>query len=149
MNSFLMLQGLETLPGRMERHCAGAEKLARYLQGHERVSWVNYPALPESRFYDRVKKLYGGRGGGLLTFGLGDREKAFRFIDSLKLAKNLANLGDARTLVIHPASTIFEEFDDETRTGMGVGQDMVRVSVGLEDFEDIVKDFEQAIEKAF
>ncbi|RKY07542.1 MAG: acetyl-L-homoserine sulfhydrolase [Planctomycetota bacterium] len=149
MNSFLMLQGLETLPGRMEKHCANAAKLAAFLHEHKKVSWINYPALPESRFYDRVKKLYGGKGGGLLTLGLGDKAKAFRFIDSLKLAKNLANLGDAKTLVIHPASTIFAEFDEDARRQMGVSDDMVRVSVGLEDIEDIVKDFEQAIEKTF
>ncbi len=144
-----MAQCFSILPGRMEKHCANAEKLAVFLQAHEKVSWINYPALPDSRFYDRVKKLYGGKGGGLLTFGLGDKAKAFKFIDSLKLAKNLANLGDAKTLVLHAASTIFEEFDEDAREQMGVSEDLVRVSVGLEDIEDIVKDFEQAIEKTF
>ena len=85
----------------------------------------------------------------MLTFGLGDKQKAFRFIDSLKLAKNLANLGDAKTLVIHPASTIFHEFSAEEKHKMGVTEDMVRVSVGIEDFEDIRADFEQAMEKSF
>jgi O-acetylhomoserine (thiol)-lyase len=149
MNSFLMLQGLETLPGRIKKHCENAAILAKYLHGHEKVVWVNYPGLPESRFHSRIQELYGGKGGGLLTFGLGDKEKAFRFIDSLKLAKNVANLGDAKTLVIHPASTIFCEFDEKERAEMGVSEDMVRVSVGLEDIEDIVKDFEQATEKTF
>jgi O-acetylhomoserine (thiol)-lyase len=95
-----------------------------------------------------IGKLFNGRSGGLLTFGLGDKQKAFRFIDSLKLAKNLANLGDAKTLVIHPSSTIFHEFNIAEQNKMGVCEDMVRVSVGIEDFEDIRKDFEQAIERA-
>jgi O-acetylhomoserine (thiol)-lyase len=113
------------------------------------VHWVNYPGLADSEFYDRTKKLFGDRAGGVFTFGLGDKKKAFKFIDSLKLAKNLANLGDAKTLVLHPASTIFHEFSAEEKKQMDVTDDMVRVSVGIEDFEDIKNDFEQAIEKAF
>ena len=93
--------------------------------------------------------MFGGSGGGLLTFGLGDKQKAFRFIDSLKLAKNMANLGDAKTLVIHPSSTIFHEFSAEQQKQMGVAEDMIRISAGIEDFEDIRNDFEQAIKKAF
>ena len=149
MNSFLMLQGLETLSGRMTKHCENAEKLAQFLQAYPKVRWVNYPALPDNKFHSRVNKLFGGRGGGLLTFGLGDKQKAFRCIDSLKLAKNLANLGDAKTLVIHPASTIFHEFSTDEKHEMGVTEDIVRVSVGIEDFEDIRADFKQAIEKSF
>ena len=148
MNSFLLLQGLETLPGRMARHCENAERLAQFLQSHPRVSWVDYPGLTESTFHDRVRRLFAGRAGGLLTFGLGDKQKAFEFIDSLKMVKNLANLGDAKTLVVHPASTIFHEFDAEELGPMGVTDDMIRVSVGIEDFEDIKADFEQAIERA-
>lgn len=149
MNSFLLLQGLETLPGRMARHCDNAEKLAQFLKNHPKVSWVNYPGLKTSEFNERVTKLFAGRAGGLFTFGLGDKRKAYEFIDSLKLAKNLANLGDAKTLVLHPASTIFHEFDAEELDPMGVTDDMIRVSVGIEDFEDIKADFEQAIEQAF
>lgn len=149
MNSFLMLQGLETLPGRIAKHCENAKKLAEYLKANPKVSWVNYPGLENNNFYSRVVKLFGSRGGGLLTFGLGDKQKAFKLIDSLKLAKNLANLGDAKTLVIHPSSTIFHEFSLEDQNRMGVTEDIVRVSVGIEDFEDIRDDFEQAIEKAF
>ena len=148
MNSFLLLQGLETLPARMARHCENARRLAEFLQSHPDVSWVNFPGLKTSKFYDRVEKLFAGRASGLLTFGLGGRETAFEFIDSLKLAKNLANLGDAKTLVLHPASTIFGEFDADELASMGVSSDMVRVSVGIEDFEDIKADFEQAIERA-
>jgi O-acetylhomoserine (thiol)-lyase len=149
MNSFLMLQGLETLSGRMAKHCENAEKLAKFLQTHPKVSWVNYPGLASSTFRSRVVKLFNGRGGGLLTFGIGDKQMAFRFIDSVKLAKNLANLGDAKTLVIHPSSTIFHEFSVPEKNKMGVTEDMVRVSVGIEDPEDIRDDFEQAIEKTF
>ncbi|MHC4726624.1 MAG: O-acetylhomoserine aminocarboxypropyltransferase/cysteine synthase family protein [Planctomycetota bacterium] len=149
MNSFLMLQGLETLPGRMVKHDENAWKLAQFLQTHPKVSWVNYPGLTGSKFNDRVVKLFAGRGGGLLTFGLGDKQRAFRFIDSLKLAKNLANLGDAKTLVVHPSSTIFHEFSISEQNKMGVTEDMIRVSVGIEDFEDIKADFQQAIERTF
>jgi O-acetylhomoserine (thiol)-lyase len=149
VNSFLMLQGLETLSVRMARHCENAVKLADYLQSHTKVSWVNYPGLPGGRFHGIAAKLFGGRAGGLLTFGLGDRKRAFRFIDSVKLANNQANLGDAKTLVLHPSSTIFHEFSSAEQKKMGVSEDMVRVSVGIEDFEDIGIDFEQAVEKAF
>jgi len=148
MNSFLMLQGLETLSSRMAKHCENAKELAQYLQDHPKVCWVNYPGLASSKFRSRVVKLFGGRGGGLLTFGLGNKQNAFRFIDSVKLAKNLANLGDAKTLVIHPSSTIFHEFSLEEQRQMGVTEDIIRVSVGIEDFEDIKNDFEQAIKKA-
>jgi O-acetylhomoserine (thiol)-lyase len=148
MNSFLMLQGLETLPGRMVKHCENAKKLAEFLQDHPKVSWVNYPALAGSKFRERVDKLFGGCGGGLLTLGLDTKERAFKFIDSLKLAKNLANLGDAKTLVIHPATTIFHEFSAAQKQKMGVTEDMIRVSVGIENFEDIRADFEQALEKS-
>jgi O-acetylhomoserine (thiol)-lyase len=149
MNSFLMLQGLETLPVRMARHSENAKKLAIFLKEHLKVLWVNYPGLEDNEFYGRVDKLFCGCGSGLLTFGFGDKERAFRFIDSVKLAKNLANLGDAKTLVIHPASTIFHEFSDVEKEEMGVTADMIRVSVGIEDFEDIKADFQQAIEKTF
>ncbi len=148
MNSFLMLQGLETLPGRMLRHCENAKRLAEFLQDHPKVSWVNYPGLEDNAFHARVVEQFGGYAGGLLTFGLGDKQKVFRFIDSLRLAKNVANLGDAKTLVIHPASTIFHEFSGDQQRAMGVTEDLVRVSVGIEDFEDIRADFEQAIQKS-
>jgi O-acetylhomoserine (thiol)-lyase len=147
MNSFLMLQGLETLPVRMVRHCENAKKLALFLSEHPKVSWVNYPGLEDNGFYGRVDKLFNGQGSGLLTFGMDTKERAFEFIDSLKLAKNMANLGDAKTLVIHPASTIFHEFNDAEKEKMGIMADMIRVSVGIEDFEDIKADFQQAIEK--
>lgn len=149
LNSFLMLQGLETLGPRMEKHCQNSQQLAEFLHNHPKVSWINYPGLPDSPFYSRVKKYFGGRSGGLLAFGLGNKQKAFKFIDSLKIAKNLANLGDAKTLVIHPSSTIFHEFTLAEKKEMGVTEDMIRVSVGIEDFDDIKEDFEQAIGKTW
>ncbi len=147
MNSFLMLQGLETLPARMRIHCEKAAALAEFLRRHPKVGRVNYPALDRCRFRERTDRLFGGRGGGLLTFGLGDREKAFRFIDSTRLALNAVNLGDARTLVLHPASTIFHEFSEDEKVKMGAPDDMVRVSVGLEHRDDILNDFETALQK--
>lgn len=145
MNSFLMLQGLETLPARMALHCANAKALAQFLSDHSEVAWVRYPGLESSPQYNRVATQFGGRGGGLLTFGLGSKARAFRFINALRLARNVANLGDAKTLVIHPASTIFHEFGNERQGEMGVTEDMIRVSVGIEDGQDIREDFDRAI----
>lgn len=147
MNSFLMLQGLETLWARMKIHCDNALALANVLQRHEKVNWVNYPMLDASPFLSAAKDILGGRGGGLLTFGLGSRDKAFAFIDATELALNTANLGDAKTLIIHPASTIFHEFEKDEKKKMGVPDDMVRVSVGIECIEDIIDDFEMALDK--
>ena len=145
MNSFLILQGLEGLSMRMKRHCRNALALAEFLKSHKNVKWVNYPGLSESEYYGRVQKYFKGLGGGLLTFGAGSRESAFKFIDALKMTKNLANIGDSKTLVIHPASTIFRDLDAQIRERMKIGDDLIRVSVGVEDFEDIKNDFEQAI----
>ncbi|HEY3346274.1 MAG TPA: O-acetylhomoserine aminocarboxypropyltransferase/cysteine synthase family protein [Nitrospirota bacterium] len=147
MNSFLMTEGIQTLALRMERHCGNAGSVTGFLDAHPKVDWVNYPGLKSSAHYTVAKKLYGGRFGGIFTIGLGSKERAFRFIDGLKLARNLANIGDAKTLVIHPASTICCEFTDEERSAMGVSDDMVRVSVGIEAPQDIIHDFEQALEK--
>ncbi len=148
MNSFLMLQGLETLSLRMAQHCANAEALARFLSRHPAVARVNFPGLPDSPFFERARRQFGGRAGALLTFSLGNKEKAFRFIGALRLARNLANLGDAKTLVIHPGSTIFHEFGPAEQQRMGIEADLIRVSVGIEDFDDIQKDFQQAIEQS-
>ncbi|MCH8193327.1 MAG: O-acetylhomoserine aminocarboxypropyltransferase/cysteine synthase, partial [Planctomycetes bacterium] len=145
MNSFLMLQSLETLPLRMTQHLANARRLATFLRDAPEVDWVNYPGLPDSPFADRIDRLLDGQAGAILTFGLGSKERSFRFLDSVKLARNMTNLGDAKTLVIHPASTIFHEFDQEQQTQMGVAEDTIRVSVGLEDADDIVADFAQAL----
>ena len=146
-NSFLSGEGLETLSLRMERHCSNAMRLAQYLKAHEKVSWVNYPGLPDSPFHEVAKRQFDGRFGGLLTFGLADKPGAFRLINGLRLAKNLANIGDTKTLVIHPASTICADYTAEVKALMGVSEELVRVSVGIEDIEDILEDFAAALEK--
>ena len=146
MNSFLLSEGIETLGLRMERHCFNALELARFLNGHDKVAWVNYPGLEENAGFATAKRLYNNKFGGILTFGLPDRKKAFRFINGLSLAKNLANIGDAKTLVIHPASTICSDFGPEEKALMGVSEEMVRVSVGIEAIEDIIEDFAAAFE---
>jgi O-acetylhomoserine (thiol)-lyase len=145
-NSFLLGEGLETLALRMERHCSNAMKVARFLDSHEKVSWVNYPGLPDSPFHEVANRQFNGRFGGLLTFGLADKKSAFRLINNLRLAKNLANIGDTKTLVIHPASTICADYTAEVKALMGVSEEQVRVSVGIEDIEDILEDFASALE---
>jgi O-acetylhomoserine (thiol)-lyase len=146
MNSFLLGEGLETLALRMERHCANALRVAQFLNSHEKVSWVNYPGLPDSPFFEVATRQFKGRYGGVLTFGLADKASAFRFINGLSLAKNLANIGDTKTLVIHPASTICADYTAEVKALMGVSEELVRVSVGIEDIEDILEDFAAALE---
>lgn len=144
-NSFLMLQGLETLSARMPIHCQNALRLAELLDSLPGVGWVSYPGLPSSPHKPVVDRLYGGVGGAILTFGLAGKADPSRCMDSLVLARRMTNLGDAKTLVLHPASTIFAEYDRPERLKLGVTDDMIRVSVGIEDFEDIRDDFEQAI----
>jgi len=132
----------------MDRHCSSALELARFLTTHPNVAWVSYPGLEDSPQYAVATRLYGGRYGGLLTFGTGDKSSAFKVINGLKLAKNLANIGDAKTLVIHPASTICADYNAEEKALMGVTEDLIRVSVGIEDCRDIVEDFKQALDAA-
>ncbi len=145
-NSFLLTEGIQTLALRMERHCSNALALARILKNHPKVAWVNYPGLEDSPQHAIASRLYGGRYGGLLTFGTGDKASAFKVINGLGLAKNLANIGDAKTLVIHPASTICADYNLEEKALMGVTEDLIRVSVGIEDCHDIIEDFEKALD---
>jgi len=146
LNSFLLTEGVQTLALRMERHCSNALTLARFLAAHPKVAWVSYPGLEDSPHHEVAKKLYGTRFGGLLTFGTGDKPSAFKVIDNLAMARNLANIGDAKTLVIHPASTICADYCAEDKALMGVTEDLIRVSVGIEDPQDIVEDFTRALE---
>ncbi len=145
-NSFLLTEGVQTLALRMERHCSNALTLARFLKNHPKVSWVSYPGLEDSPHHAVATRLYGGRYGGLLAFGAGDKASAFKVINGLRLAKNLANIGDAKTLVIHPASTICADYNFEEKGLMGVTEDLVRVSTGIEDCRDIMEDFSQALD---
>jgi O-acetylhomoserine (thiol)-lyase len=144
-NSYLLTEGVQTLALRMERHCSNALALARFLSDHPKVAWVSYPGLEDSPHHTVATRLYGGRYGGLLTFGTGDKASAFKVINALKLAKNLANIGDAKTLVIHPASTICADYNAEEKALMGVTEDLIRVSAGIEDCLDIIEDFSQAL----
>lgn len=146
-NAFLMDIGLETLSLRMQKHCDNALALSGFLNGHSKVKQVNYPGLEDNKFYSVAKRQFNGRFGSLLTFRLKDKKTCFKFIDNLKLAYNLANLGDAKTLVIHPASTICVEFNEKEKKNMGVSEDLVRVAVGIEYADDIISDFKQALEK--
>lgn len=146
MNSFLLTEGIETLALRLDRHCSNALALARFLRNHPRVAWVNYPGLEDSTFHDIAKRQFGGKFGGLLTFGLSGQPEAFRLINGLKLARNLANIGDAKTLVIHPASTICVDYPPDQRLLLGVSDELVRVSVGLEHQDDIIGDFSQSLD---
>jgi O-acetylhomoserine (thiol)-lyase len=147
-NSYLLTEGIQTLALRMDRHCSSALELAGFLNDHPKVAWVRYPGLKDSAQHAVATRLYGGRYGGLLTFGTGDKSSAFRVINGLKLAKNLANIGDAKTLVIHPASTICADYNADEKALMGVTEDTIRVSVGIEDHRDIIKDFKQALDAA-
>jgi O-acetylhomoserine (thiol)-lyase len=145
-HSFLTMIGLDTLSLRMERHLQNTQKVAEYLAEHPQVTWVNYPGLAKSPYHATAKEQFGGKGyGGLLTFGLKDQAACFDYIRKVKLAYHLANLGDCKTLVIHPASSQYVRFDEPTRQKLGIPSDMVRVSVGIEALEDILEDFDQAL----
>ena len=147
-NSFLLLQGLETLSLRVQRHCDNALALATWLQEHPAVEFVDYPGLDSSPYHALAGKYLSNGFGGILNFGIrGGKEKATKFIDSLKLASHLANVGDAKTLIIHPASTTHEQLSAEEQVAAGVRPNAVRVSVGIEHIEDIKADFEQAFQK--
>lgn len=146
-NSFQLLQGLETLHLRMARHSENALAVAEFLAEHEAVSWVNYPALKNSPDYDLNKKYLSNGSGAMLTFGIkGDVAAGARFIDSLKLLSHLANVGDAKSLVIHPASTTHSQLTSEQRASAGVPDDMIRLSIGIEDARDIIADLKQALQ---
>ena len=146
-NSFLLLQGLETLSLRVERHGQNAMKLAQWLEKHPLVEWVSYPGLPDHPHHANAKKyLRNGLFGSILVFGIkGGAEAGKKFINSVTLSSLLANVGDAKTLVIHPASTTHEQLSKEEQILSGVTPDLIRVSVGIEHIEDIIEDFDEAL----
>jgi O-acetylhomoserine (thiol)-lyase len=145
-NSFLFLQGLETLKLRMQCHCANALAVAQFLEGHERVAWVNYPGLPSSRYHALTERYLALGAGAILTFGIkGGLAAGCRFIEALELFSHLANVGDAKSLVIHPASTTHQQLTDEEKLACGISDDLIRLSVGLEEIEDILWDLDQAL----
>ncbi len=146
-NSFLFLLGLETLPLRMDRHVANAEAVARFLQGHPAVSWVSYPIFDDNPWTPLARRYTPKGPGAVFTFGLrGGYDAGVAFIEGVELASHLANIGDAKTLVIHPASTTHQQVPVREREAAGVGDDMIRISVGLEDIDDIVWDLGNALE---
>jgi O-acetylhomoserine (thiol)-lyase len=148
-NAWLLLQGIETLPVRMDRHCRNAMLAAEFLQSHPKVSWVNYPGLNSSPYHDLALRYMPRGAGSLLAFGIrGGFEAGVRFIEALTFVSHLANIGDAKSLVIHPASTTHRQLGDEELRKAGVPPDMVRLSIGLESAEDILWDLEQALAKA-
>ncbi|MBY0444969.1 MAG: PLP-dependent transferase, partial [Burkholderiales bacterium] len=145
-NSFLILQGLETLALRMDRHVENALKVAQYLQGHSKVQWVNYAGLPDHPSHALVQKYFGGKASGLLTFGVkGGAAAGARFQDALKLITRLVNIGDAKSLACHPASTTHRQLTPDELAKAGVSEDMVRLSIGIEHIDDILDDLEQAL----
>ncbi|MBD2169518.1 O-acetylhomoserine aminocarboxypropyltransferase/cysteine synthase [Calothrix membranacea FACHB-236] len=147
-NAFLLLQGLETLSLRVERHVSNALELAQWLEQQPQVAWVNYPGLIHHPYHQRAKKYLRNGFGGVLNFGIkGGLEAGKTFINNVKLASHLANVGDAKTLVIHPASTTHQQLNNDEQVSAGVTPDLVRVSVGIEHIDDIKEDFEQAFGK--
>ncbi|MFC1696194.1 O-acetylhomoserine aminocarboxypropyltransferase/cysteine synthase family protein [Pseudomonadota bacterium] len=149
MNAFLILQGMATLPLRMERHCDNAMAVARYLQDHPKVSWVNYGGLPDSPYYELAQKYANGRPSALLTFGIkGGFDAGVRFYDALQLFLRLVNIGDVKSLAAHPASTTHRQLSAEELESAGVTPDMIRLCVGIEDIEDIIADLDQALNAA-
>ena len=146
-NSFLILQGLETLGIRMERHCENAEKLATYLGSHDKINWVNYAALPDSPHYQACQKITNGKASGIISFGIkGSPEAGGQFIDALKMILRLVNIGDAKSLACHPASTTHRQLNEDELATAGVSPDLVRISVGIENIEDIIADVSQALD---
>jgi len=145
-NSFLFLQGLETLPLRMERHVENAQKVAEFLDQHELVTWVNYPGLAESPYHALANKYLPKGAGSIFTFGVkGGLNEGKKFINSLKLFSHLANVGDAKSLVIHPSSTTHQQLDEESQREAGISPDMIRLSIGLETIDDLLYDLDQAL----
>ena len=148
-SAWQLMQGIETLPVRMERHCTNTMAVATFLQSHPKVAWVNYPGLPSNRYHDLVKRYMPKGAGALLSFGIkGGFASGVKFIESLQFISHLANIGDAKSLVIHPASTTHRQLSEEDQIKAGVPPDMVRLSIGLETIDDIIWDIEQALAAA-
>lgn len=149
MNAFFLLNGIETLPLRMERHCENALAVATWLEQHPAVEWVNYAGLPTNAYYPMHQKICPKGAGAVFTFGLkGGYEAGVKLVSGLNLFSHLANIGDTRSLVIHPASTTHRQLTDEQRIAAGAGPDVVRLSVGIEDNADIIADLQQALAQA-
>lgn len=145
-NSFLILQGIETLHLRMDRHVENTQKVAEYLEKHPQVSWVNYAGLPSNKYYDIAQRIVKGKPSAILSFGIkGGQEAGAKFIDALDLIKRLVNIGDTKSLATHPASTTHRQLNDEELASAGVSRDLVRLCIGIEHIDDIIADLEQAL----
>jgi O-acetylhomoserine (thiol)-lyase len=145
-NAFQFIQGIETLGLRMDRHLSNALAVAHHLQNHALVSWIKYPSLPFSPYFKLAQKYTPKGGGAVFSFGIkGGFNAGKKFIDSLKIFSHLANVGDARSLVIHPSSTTHQQMSPEQQEAAGVTEDLIRLSIGLEDIEDILWDLDQAL----
>ena len=145
-NAWMFMQGIETLPLRMERHCENALATARHLKDHASVDWVRYPGLEDDSEYAKNQKYLGGKGGGMVVFGIkGGKEAGSKFIEALKLFSHLANVGDAKSLAIHPATTTHSQLGEEQQLAGGITPELVRLSIGLEHIDDIVADIDQAL----
>ena len=148
-NAFLVMQGIETLNLRMERHCDNALAVARHLKAHPKVDWVSYAGLPGDRYHDLAQRYMGGRASGILTFGVrGGFAAGVAFYDALRLFKRLVNIGDAKSLACHPASTTHRQLTEAEQQSVGVTPEMIRLSVGIEHIDDIVADLDQALDRA-
>jgi len=146
MNAFLILQGLSTLPLRMERHCDNALAVANHLREHSQVEWVNFAGLPESPYYDLAQKYTNGKPSALLTFGIkGGFDAGVKFYDALELFVRLVNIGDVKSLAAHPASTTHRQLSEQELETAGVTPDMIRLCVGIEHIDDILADLDQAL----
>ncbi|MDD5108621.1 MAG: sulfur carrier protein ThiS [Candidatus Omnitrophica bacterium] len=145
-NAYLQSLGLETLPLRLDVACANTQKIAEFLKQAKQVKSVNYPGLKGSLFYKIARKQFGEKPGAVLTFNLGSKSECFRFLNNLKLIRRATNLQDSRSLILHPASTIFCEYDDKLKKEMGVGDTLIRLAVGIEDCRDLISDIKQALE---
>ena len=147
-SAFLILQGLETLGLRMERHCENSLKVAEHLQKHPKVEWVSYAALPDSKYRDICKRITKGQASGIVSFGIkGGKEGGGQFIDALQMILRLVNIGDAKSLACHPATTTHRQLSPEELATAGVSEDLVRISVGIEHIDDIIEDIDQALDK--
>ena len=148
-NAFHILQGLETLGLRIERHCENAEKLATHLKNHDKIEWVNYAGLADDKYNALAKKITKGKASSILSFGIkGGHDAAVKFIDALEMIYRLVNIGDAKSLACHPASTTHRQLNDDELKTAGVSQELVRISAGIENIDDIIADVDQALKKA-
>mmetsp|Transcript_28772 Transcript_28772/g.45960 ORF Transcript_28772/g.45960 Transcript_28772/m.45960 type:complete len:153 (-) Transcript_28772:60-518(-) len=146
INAFLTITGIETLSLRMEKHCQNAQKVSEFLLDHPEVDWVSYAGLPSSQYYDLVKKYTPNGAGAVFTFGLkGGFSKGISTVESCQIFSHLANVGDTRSLILHPASTTHRQLTEEQRQAAGAGDNVIRLSIGLEDADDLVRDLNRAL----